>query len=294
MDKTAQALSLLIKKLNPTARPNQTVALESIGAEELNWPQIELAGTYLRGLDFQNQGRDPDNTLAAEQLSTCDYLGAHLPPALRAGLQPPLDHTDKLAQWRQPRQLSGHWALVTSVAVVDATRVISGSRDRTLKLWDINSGECLQTFSGHKGWVSNVAVIDTAHVISGGGDGLCLWRVPDKSSTEPVQPETRVFTDNGLVITQTREEEVVFTLEPDTSPPFFICSDSQGGPSNKQFPADPRLYQWLRGIDENGQHFPGFAFTEVWNELDSKDATVRWEDLDEDANPRRLVVRLTP
>ena len=31
----------------------------------------------------------------------------------------------------------------------DGTKVASGSDDKTVKLWDVTSGECLQTLEGH-------------------------------------------------------------------------------------------------------------------------------------------------
>ena len=35
------------------------------------------------------------------------------------------------------------------VAVLPNGRVVSGSDDNTLKVWDVSSGQCLQTLSGH-------------------------------------------------------------------------------------------------------------------------------------------------
>ena len=43
------------------------------------------------------------------------------------------------------------------MAVLSDGRVVSGSGDNTLKVWDWVSGQCLQTLSGHTG-VSDVSV----------------------------------------------------------------------------------------------------------------------------------------
>ncbi|KAL5371229.1 hypothetical protein DPSP01_014410 [Paraphaeosphaeria sporulosa] len=54
--------------------------------------------------------------------------------------------------------LEGHSDWVTSVAFShDSTRLASASRDRTVKIWDANSGACLQTLEGHSDPVTSVA-----------------------------------------------------------------------------------------------------------------------------------------
>jgi len=55
--------------------------------------------------------------------------------------------------------LEGHSDEVWSVAVTpDGKTVVSGSGDKSLKVWDLESGQCLTTFEGHTDGVERVAV----------------------------------------------------------------------------------------------------------------------------------------
>ena len=50
---------------------------------------------------------------------------------------------------------------VDCVAVFPASdRVVSGSRENTLKLWDAASNECLATWEGHSDYVRRRGVLD--------------------------------------------------------------------------------------------------------------------------------------
>ena len=50
-------------------------------------------------------------------------------------------------------------------------QVVSGSDDKTVKIWDAGSGACLKTLKGHSYWVSSVAFShDGTQVVSGSDD----------------------------------------------------------------------------------------------------------------------------
>jgi WD40 repeat protein len=55
------------------------------------------------------------------------------------------------------KTLSGHEDEVTSVAFGRHGHVASGSKDRTVRIWDAMSGECVRTLKGHEKPVSGVA-----------------------------------------------------------------------------------------------------------------------------------------
>jgi WD40 repeat protein len=84
------------------------------------------------------------------------------------------------------RTLEGHSGWVSSVAVTgDGRFALSGSADRTLRLWDVATGQCLRTFRGHGEWVTSVRISgDGRLAASGSADRtLRLWDVASGQCT---------------------------------------------------------------------------------------------------------------
>ena len=76
--------------------------------------------------------------------------------------------------------LSGHTHYVGSLAFLpDGTSLVSGSGDKTIKLWDMQTGGVVKTFRGHMHHVVSVSIsADYTTIASGSLDKtICLWNI---------------------------------------------------------------------------------------------------------------------
>ena len=89
--------------------------------------------------------------------------------------KPPFQKIDKA---KEASVLAGHKDYVYAIAITpDKKKVVLGSTDKTLKVWDLEFGQCLATFEGHTEGVLGVAITpDGKKVVSGSSDKtLKVW-----------------------------------------------------------------------------------------------------------------------
>jgi WD40 repeat protein len=77
------------------------------------------------------------------------------------------------ARGQEPLTLKGHTDEVRSVAFSpDGKRIVSGSIDKTVKVWDATTGKETLSLKGHTSWVSSAAFSpDGKRIVSGSHDG---------------------------------------------------------------------------------------------------------------------------
>jgi hypothetical protein len=202
---TAGALNNRALSLLDLGRPEEAEALFE-QALELDKQHLDVA--YNRGLARWRRGRVTDQELlfALEQLAkdrpadpgleeaqgwVCLESGrfkaavAHFEKALELGAGAEARRGFKMA--RPPaeenageclRTFEGHAGPVNPVAFSpDGRYCLSGSFDKTLKLWELSTGDCLRTFKGHTSGVLSVAISpDGRYCLSGSRDKtIKLW-----------------------------------------------------------------------------------------------------------------------
>lgn len=151
---------------------------QSLRSDLEDWSRFTRGESHILkehpGLIWQQGANQPKNSAVSRQAALLEDSGRWIGrPWLRWINRP---------EERSPCRLTlkGHAGSVNAVAVIPgSTRVVSGSYDRTLKIWDIESGEEPQTLTGHRDIIHAVAVTpDGRTIVSGSNDKTVrVWSV---------------------------------------------------------------------------------------------------------------------
>jgi len=102
--------------------------------------------------------------------------------------------------------LQGHTDSIWSIAFSPDSKILaSGSSDRTVKLWDCQTGQCLFTFVGHTGAVISVAFSPDGRTIAScsGHSTIKLWDIESKKHYQHIhEPAGYIiaFSPNGHLL----------------------------------------------------------------------------------------------
>ncbi|MGK7888097.1 MAG: protein kinase [Leptolyngbyaceae cyanobacterium] len=98
--------------------------------------------------------------------------------------------TPASTNWTCSHTLTQHDAWVRSIALSGDGRLLaSGSGDKTVRLWSVQSGDLLHTLTGHSTWVRAIAISPDAQVVASGSNdkSIRLWDVYSGSPLSELQ-----------------------------------------------------------------------------------------------------------
>lgn len=126
---------------------------------------IPSAVSRLKYIDYRGEGR----AALAELVLACEM--AEPPASTAAG-------TTNRIVLKLEQTLTGHKGWVWDVAISpDGRWAVSGSTDTTVRVWDLESTECISTLQGHFGDVNCVAISPEGRRILSASDDqrVCVW-----------------------------------------------------------------------------------------------------------------------
>ena len=80
--------------------------------------------------------------------------------------------------WTLKRNLTGHTDAVRSLAISREGQLISGSGDRTIKIWNVETGKLWKTLEGHTNEVFSLTISKEGQLVSGSSDRtIIVWNI---------------------------------------------------------------------------------------------------------------------
>lgn len=96
---------------------------------------------------------------------------------------------------RSCTSLTCHTDSITCLSILPEKRLVSGSRDCSLRVWDSNIGECLQIWKGHFDSITCIANLPNGQVVSGSHDRtLRVWNINSEESLQTLSEHTESVT----------------------------------------------------------------------------------------------------
>ena|SRR6185437_11054871 len=108
--------------------------------------------------------------------------------------------------------MEGHFSNVISVAITsDNTKIVSGSRENTIKIWDMNTGKLLNTLQGH---FAVAITSDNTKIVSGTSDTIKIWDMNTGKLLNTLQGHSdevtsvAITSDNTKIVSGSRENTI--------------------------------------------------------------------------------------
>jgi WD40 repeat protein len=181
-----QSLYSIVHYLNSASLPSRVERLEEAIASasaEITWISRQLTNartSQTEESEWQLQTNQPEDAQAPISPSVTESQFFTPEPKESAPVEKPQDVSVSLPTWRLWSTLGGHSDWVHSLAISpDGRTLASGSFDKTIKLWQLSTGQLIHTLSKHSKGVLCVAISPDGKTLASGSfdETIKLWRL---------------------------------------------------------------------------------------------------------------------
>jgi WD40 repeat protein len=162
---------LILRSLLVVAVSQQQEAKKQLTQAQYN--QAESLGRYALSL-FKEGGKDLEAVVTAIKAGKILHHQGKTNPEVLNALQ------TVIFEVRERNRLEGHNDYVRSVSISPDGKILaSGSGDKTIKLWDLETGQEILTLTGHNDYIRSVSISPDGKILaSGSGDKtIKLWNL---------------------------------------------------------------------------------------------------------------------
>jgi len=98
------------------------------------------------------------------------------------------------------KTLQGHDHNVSSVTFTPSgDHVVSSSRDRSIKIWEVATGYCIRTLSGHRDWVRQIRIFHDGSLMAScsNDQAIFVWQISTSALSSNNNLECKHFELRG-------------------------------------------------------------------------------------------------
>jgi WD40 repeat protein/nitrous oxidase accessory protein NosD len=245
-DKTPPSLALAVK--GPTRITDVTVPLSLTASDDLSGvDKMRLSNDGKTWSDWQPFQSDISWDLRPYGGSTT--MGPRTVYAqVRDGVEN-VSPTASVSIFLASVSLTGHTNWVNSVAFSPDGRLLaSGSRDYTIKLWEVATGSLVRTLEGHTNWVNSVAFSPDGRLLASGSSDrtIKLWEVASGSLVRTLSGHTSdvnsvAFSPDGRLLASGSDDRTIKLWEVATGSLVRTLTGHEGSVRSVAFSPDGRL-----------------------------------------------------
>lgn len=260
-DRLRHALELIASKVNPPHRPGaNSISLESIGASGIDLRGSFLASAYLRGFDLSL-------SMLPTNLKFADLRGSKLPTLSPDSTYGALGRM-VLAPESPMAWSGGHIFGVNSIAALADGRIVSGSDDHTVRVWQEESEGRWRQIGDPRNLLAPVlalTVTPDSRIIAARGQGFAVL------SAQLIVDSLIRWDDQAHIVTLMGRETRITLRDPSA---LWRTVTING----RKLPADPRYHQYTFYKTKEGNVVPAYEFPDL----------VEWDVPDK---PRTLILK---
>jgi WD40 repeat protein/serine/threonine protein kinase/Flp pilus assembly protein TadD len=109
--------------------------------------------------------------------------------------------------------LKGHTGQINKLLLINDNILISCSEDKTIRVWDIESGKCIHILTGHKSEITTIInAKKSSNIISIASDAIKVWDTHDFRLVKSIDNENSVITSMNSFYTNSGEFLIVAYL----------------------------------------------------------------------------------